>query len=162
MSITLIAAVSDNNVIGFKNRVPWSIPEDIRRFKGLTLNHPVIMGRRTYESLPEKFRPLPDRKNIVLSSSLNPQEGIYIARDMSEARELTKDRDSYVMGGKRVYSMFLPIAERLEITRVHRDFEGDIFFPEVNYDEWDLFNEEKGISENKGIPYSFLTYLRKS
>ena len=162
MSVTLIAAVSDNNVIGLKGGIPWHIPEDVRRFKGLTLNHPVIMGRKTYESLPEKFRPLPQRKNIVISNSLSSGDGIYVARNIDKALELAENVDSFVIGGEKVYRMFLPIAERLEITRVHRDFEGDRFFPEVDYEEeWDLFSEERGVSENKGIQYSFLTYLRK-
>ena len=161
MNLILIAAISENNVIGIKNKVPWYIPEDIKKFRELTINHPVIMGRNTYESIPEKFCPLSQRKNIVLSNSLSNQKGIYIARNIDEALELTEDRDSYVIGGEIVYGLFLPLAKKLEITRVHRSFEGDSFFPEVNLDEWNLSNEERGISENESIPYSFLTYLRK-
>ena len=161
LDLRIIAAVSDNNVIGVKGKIPWHIPEDLRRFKELTLDHPVIMGRRTYESIPERFRPLPKRKNIVLSSSLSDQEGIYIARTIDEALELIEDRDSYVIGGRRVYELFLPYVDRLEITRVHRSFEGETFFPEVNWDEWETSNEERDlVSENERIPYSFLTYSR--
>ena len=114
MSITLIAAVSDNNVIGINGKIPWDIPEYMRRFEDLTLGHPVIMGRKTYESLPKKSRPLPQRKNIVLSNSLCSRDRIYIARNIDEALSLTEGRRSYVIGGDRVYEMFLPIAERLE------------------------------------------------
>tara|TARA_Y100000310_G_scaffold344356_1_gene456710 strand:+ start:7280 stop:7762 length:483 start_codon:yes stop_codon:yes gene_type:complete len=159
--ITLIAAISDNNVIGSNGKIPWYLPEDLRRFKEITLNHPVIMGRKTYESIPKKFRPLPQRKNIVLSSSLKNQKGIYIARTIDEALELTEDRDSYIIGGESVYESFLPIAEELEITRVRKNFEGDAFFPKVNWDEWNLSSEESGTSKNESIPYYFLTYLRK-
>ena len=160
MKLTLITAISENKVIGFKNKVPWHIPEDMKRFRELTIDHPVIMGRKTYDSLPDKFRPLPDRKNIVLSTSLEPQEKIYIARNMEEALKLTKGRDSSVIGGERVYQLFLPLIDQLEITRVYRDFEGDAFFPEINWDEWELSKREEGVSK-KQIHYSFLTYLRK-
>ena len=168
MKLTLIAAISENKVIGFKNKVPWHIPEDMKRFRELTIGHPVIMGRKTYDSLPDKFRPLPDRENIVLSSSLESQEKIYIARNMEEALKLAKGRDSSVIGGERVYQLFLPLIDQLEITRVYRDFEGDAFFPEINWDEWKISRREKwnpsmreeNVSEHD-IPYSFLTYLRK-
>ncbi|MEK6819935.1 MAG: dihydrofolate reductase, partial [Nanoarchaeota archaeon] len=82
MKITLIAAVSENNIIGINGRLPWDIPEDRKRFRELTLEHPVIMGRKTYDSIPKEFRPLPKRKNIVMSNSLNPTEGIYLARNI--------------------------------------------------------------------------------
>lgn len=159
--ITLIAAISDNDVIGFKGKIPWKIPEDMRRFNALTLNHPVIMGRKTYESLPEEVRPLPQRKNIVLSKTLRSGNGIYVARNMDEALELAEGNRAYVMGGEGVYRDFLPHADKLKITRVHKDFEGDAFFPEIDWGEWDQISEENGISEKEGILYSFLTYLRR-
>tara|TARA_Y100000034_G_scaffold59011_1_gene71833 strand:+ start:6231 stop:6716 length:486 start_codon:yes stop_codon:yes gene_type:complete len=161
MNLALIAAISDNNVIGLNGKIPWHIPEDLRRFKKLTLNHPVIMGRKTYESLPEKFCPLPQRKNIVLSNSLDFQEGIYIARNVEEALRLIEGFDSYVIGGKEVYETFLPRTNKLEITRVHRDFEGDTFFPEINWDELNFFESEAMVSKHEGISYSFITYYKK-
>ncbi len=161
MGLTIIAAVSENNVIGKDGKIPWNIKKDIDRFKRLTLEHPiVIMGRRTYESIPEKFRPLPNRKNIVLSTTLEPQKGIYVARTIKEALEFTENQDSYVMGGERVYRSFLHLTNRIELTRVYKNFDGDAFFPEVNLGGWDLINQEDGLSED-GIPYSFLTYLRR-
>lgn len=161
MNLILIAAISENNVIGIENKVPWDIPEDLRRFTDLTLDHPVIMGRKTYESLPKKFCPLPQRKNIVLSTSLCSGDGIYIARNIDEALELAGGGEVYVMGGERIYEMFLPLAERLEITIVHRDFEGDSFFPEVNWNEWNLINQVDGTHKESMTSYSFLTYLRR-
>ena len=160
MNLTIIVAVSENNVIGAENKIPWYIKEDIKRFKQLTLNHPVIMGRRTYESIPLKFRPLPDRKNIVLSKNLKSSEGIYVAEDIEEALRLAEGKNTHIIGGRSVYELFLPISNRIELTRIHKNFEGDIFFPEVKWHDWKLVNEEKGVN-NEGIFYSFITYLRK-
>ncbi|MEK6827161.1 MAG: dihydrofolate reductase [Nanoarchaeota archaeon] len=156
MNLTIIAAISENNVIGNQNNIPWEIPEDIKRFRNLTLNHPVIVGRKTFESIIKKLgKPLSKRKNIVLTNSLNEFQGIYTARTIKEALELTEDKDSYVIGGRQVYELFLPLVNCLEITRVHKNVEGDTFFPEVNWEGWDLINE------HKKADYSFLTYLRK-
>ena len=160
MELAIIAAVSDNNVIGIRNRIPWNIKEDIERFKRLTLDHPVIMGRRTYESIPERFRPLPQRKNIILSRNLEQKEGIFVAGSIKEALEFTENQDSYVIGGAEIYKLFLPVVNRIEFTRVHKQFPGDSFFPEINLGGWDLINKEDGLSKD-GIPYSFLTYVRR-
>ncbi|MEK6817418.1 MAG: dihydrofolate reductase, partial [Nanoarchaeota archaeon] len=137
---------------------PWRIKEDMLRFKNLTLNHPVIMGRKTYESIPEKFRPLPDRKNIILSKTLGDQNGIYIAKNIDEALNFTEKKDSYIIGGEEIYKMFLPLSNKIELTRVHKNYEGDVFFPEVNWDEWNLINDSGKLSTDKDTEYSFLTY----
>jgi len=161
MSLTLIASVSDNNVIGLNGKLPWNIPEDLKRFRELTIGHPVIMGRKTYDSIPEKFRPLPKRKNIVLSRSFEENEKIYLARNMREARELVGEEDAYIIGGESIYRLFLPFADKMEITRVHKSFEGDCFFPKMNWGRWNLDKEEKNASKNKGILYSFMTYSKR-
>ncbi len=176
MNLTLIVAVSENNVIGFKNKIPWRIKEDMQRFKELTLNHPVIMGRKTYESIPLKFRPLPERKNIVLSRDLNSKaktgnfcinlpgsqinEDIYIARNIEEALELAENKDSYIIGGEKIYESFLPLVNKIELTKVHNSYEGDAFFPEINWGEWEIINKERKVN-NEGINFSFLTYKKK-
>lgn len=160
MSITLIAAISENNIIGNDNKLPWHIPEDLKRFKKLTNGHPIIIGRKTYFSIPEKNRPLSERKNIVLSKSLEEQEGIYLARNVNDAIKLIGDQDSFVIGGARVFEIFLPIADKMEITRVHKEYLGDIYFPKIKWSDWKLINEDKGISKNEQIPYSFLNYIR--
>lgn len=159
MNLTLIAAISENNVIGLRNDLPWRLKEDLKRFKRLTINHPVIMGKNTYLSLPEKNRPLPDRKNIILSGSLEEQNEIYIARNVNQAIELTEQRDSFVIGGYAVFESFLPLINKMEITRVHKVYNGDVYFPEVNWNEWILINEEKRSEDT--INYSFLSYVRK-
>jgi dihydrofolate reductase len=159
MKLTLIAAVSDNNVIGFKDKVPWKIKEDMVRFKQLTTGHPVIMGRKTYESIPEKFRPLPDRKNIILSKTLKPFDGIHVAGKLCDAIRLTEQQESYVMGGGQIYELFLPFVYKMELTKVHSVFEGDTFFPDVTWKEWELVNEEKKVND-AGLSFSFETYVK--
>lgn len=143
--VTIIAAVSDNGVIGYQGKLPWdSIPEDMKRFRDLTMGNPVVMGRNTYDSLPPKFRPLPGRTNIVLSKSLDEQmSGIFVARDPTDALSVarmsaSKDDTSYVIGGSQIYSAFLPLATNLELTRVRRSCQGDAFFPLFNKDDWTL------------------------
>jgi len=138
MDLTLIAALSDNNVIGIDNKIPWRIKEDMVRFKELTINHPVIMGRKTYESIPEKYRPLPERKNIILSKKLELKEGIYIARNIHEAISLTNEKSSYIMGGEEIYNLFLPLVNKMELTKIYKNFEGNAFFPEINWEEWNV------------------------
>ncbi len=159
MDLTIIVAVSENNVIGNNNQIPWRISQDLKRFKELTLNHPVIMGRKTYESIPEKFRPLPKRKNIILSNTMQPSDGIYVARNIEEALKLAEDQDTYVAGGRAVYELFLPKANIIELTRVHKNYDGDTFFPELDLTKWNLVDKEEHLEQD--IPYSFLTYLKK-
>ena len=160
MEITIIAAVAENGVIGNNNSIPWRIAEDMRRFKALTTAHPVIMGRKTYESFPPKFRPLPERKNIVLSSSFQSTDKIHIAGSIDEALKLAEGMDPFIIGGSRVYGDFLPRATRMELTKVHGLYQGDAFFPEVNWDEWQLLNESRSVTR-EGVSYSFMTYRRK-
>ncbi|MBT4377050.1 dihydrofolate reductase [archaeon] len=160
MNLTLIAAFSKNNVIGIESRIPWKISDDIKHFKELTIGHPVIMGRKTYESIPEKFRPLPGRKNIVLSRENSFNENIYLAKNMEEALQFTNGNLTYVMGGGEIYNLFLPLSNKMELTKVDKNFEGDSFFPKIDWNDWNLVNSiEK--QTKKGLKYSFLTYERK-
>ncbi len=158
MCVVIIAAISENNVIGLENKIPWYIKEDMKRFRDLTLNHSVIMGRKTYDSLPQKVKPLPQRRNIVLSRTLKESEGIYVAKSVEEALRLSEG-ERYVIGGRKVYEVFLPLAERMELTRVHQDFVGDAFFPEVRWDDWNLVSKTKCLGK-ESIFYSFLSYSR--
>ena len=159
--LIIIVAASLNDAIGKDGITPWDIPEDRVHFRDLTLNHPVIMGRKTYDSIPPKFRPLKDRKNIVLSSSLEETPGIYIARSMKEAIELAEGQDTYVMGGAQVYREFFNITSRIELTRVERKYDGDAFFPRIDAAVWKkVGKDEDGVSAKTGIPYSFQRYER--
>jgi dihydrofolate reductase len=129
-------------LIGREGTLPWRLPEDLAHFRELTTGHPVIMGRRTWESLPAQFRPLPGRENIVLSTSAEcPVPGAQLVADPGAALELTGARDVWVIGGASVYAAFLPMADRLEITEVDLDLgpvqPGDVFAPGVSGDRWD-------------------------
>lgn len=164
MELAIISAVSSNGVIGLNNRMPWSLPEDLAHFKDRTMNHPVIMGRKTFESINEALGgPLPKRENIVLSScGQTLGEDIYVARTLQEAIEVAGVHDCspidrskiYVIGGEMVYEAALPIADSLELTRVDGDFLGDRYFPEVNWSDWTRTREESFEG------YSFIDYQR--
>ena len=158
MSLTLITAISENNVIGNNGKLPWSIPEDLKRFQILTKNHPVIMGRKTYESIPEEKRPLKQRKNIVLTKNSDfNSDGIYIAKNIEEAIDLCEGKEGYVIGGESVYREFLPYTNKMELTKIHREFEGDTYFPEINWNEWEKIMEMDRFS----LGFSFTTYRRR-
>lgn len=147
MDLTLIAAISQNYVIGNKGQIPWKLPEDMKRFKELTTGHTVVMGRKTYESIG---RPLPKRKNIVVTKSDLQQEGIIVAHSIDEALELG-DGKTYIIGGQQIYEQTIERANKLEITHVHKTVEGDAFFPTIS----GVWKETKRI-DREG--YSFVTY----
>ena len=155
-NLIIIAAISKNNIIGRGDKIPWDIPEDLKRFKTLTLHHPVIMGRRTYESVLERLgKPLSERKNIVLTRRNLSYEGIYVVHSVGETLKMCEGENSYVAGGGEIYKLFLPLANKMEITRIHKQVFGDVFFPEVNWGEWEeVFRDFRG-------EYSFLTYIRR-
>lgn len=153
--IIIIVAASGNNVIGKDGKIPWHIKEDLQRFKRLTLNHPVIMGRKTYESLPVK--PLKDRTNIVLTRDKNfDAVGVIVKHSLKDALEYCKNFDKvFLIGGQSVFEKGLKFADTLELTRVDGNYDGDVFFPEINFDEWTLENKEARDG------YSFLTYKKR-
>jgi len=163
MMISIIAAVADNMVIGNKNALPWHLPADFKYFKEATLGKPIVMGLNTFKSIGEK--PLPDRKNIILNNDPNyiPPEGCFAARSIDEVLEMTKTAEEVMIcGGASVYKQFLPLADRLYLTLIHQDFEGDTYFP--NFDIKD-YNEIKRIDnkadEKNKYDYSFVVLERK-
>ena len=168
--IAMIAAVAQNGVIGNKsnNDIPWRISEDFLHFKNLTMGFPCIMGRITFESIPPKFRPLTGRENIVLTKNKKfNAEGTTIFNTLEETIHYVnqnKAERAYITGGSTIYKLGLEIADIFELTRVHREFDGDVFFPEVNWNQWELLEErnQKSINKISGEPieYSFLTYHR--
>lgn len=161
--ISIIVAVAKNNAIGKNNKLLWHISNDLKRFKRITTGHTVIMGRNTWLSLPVK--PLPNRKNIVISD--NPEdcfESCWRVDSIDAAlAQCDPDDESFVIGGASIYEQFLPLADKLYITRVHKDFEGDTFFPEIDKNIWEL-SESEGPFEmpDKGFEYTFESYRRKS
>lgn len=159
--ISIIVAIAQNGTIGDKNALLWHIKEDMRFFRTTTSGHPVIMGRKTFESLGSK--PLPKRKNIIITRSDVEFEGAFVAHSLEEAIAMADDdAEVFIMGGAQIYAQALDIADRMYITRVERDYEGDTSFPEVDYSKWKLVAEERyERGEDYDSPFSFLTYDRK-
>ncbi len=160
--LTLIAAVAKNGVIGNSNALPWHLPEDLRHFKALTLGQTVIMGRKTWESLPPRFRPLPGRLNIVVTRNSSYQAvGATVVNSLDEAANKVGagGTASFVIGGAELYVQALPLAQRLELTEIDAAFPGDAFFPEIDRAQWREVARSSGISA-AGLGYAFTTYER--
>lgn len=161
--IAIIVAASENNVIGLNNTLPWHLPADLKHFKALTTGSPVLMGRRTFESLPNG--PLPNRVNMVLTSqAVNVQPSNYtIVNTIKQAIEAASHFERlYVIGGSTVYDQFMEIADVLYVTRVHAELKGDAFFPKINPLIWELVQEQKYDADEKNqYAYSFFCYRRK-
>lgn len=163
MTISMIWAMGKDQVIGLNGGMPWHLPRDLAFFKRMTLNKPILMGRKTWESFGSK--PLPNRTHIVLtrdhSFKLSQEEGI-VVHHIEEALAYERGQELMVIGGAQVYEQLLPKADRLYVTFIDHEFEGDTFFPEVNWDEWKVIEEVPGITDEKN-PYSyrFVTYERK-
>ena len=161
--ISIIVAIADGNGIGYKNGLLCHLPEDLRRFKKITMGHTLLMGRRTWESLPVK--PLPGRKSIVLTDIRNEVfPGANAAYSIEEAlSKCPGDEEIFVIGGASVYEQFLPIANKLYITRIYRKYEADAFFPSIPESQWKLTESEIHESHEKEFPtYAYLTYIRKT
>jgi len=158
--IVIIAAVAQNGVIGNANALPWHLPEDMKHFKALTTGHAVIMGRKTWESLPPKFRPLPNRRNIVLTRDpAYRAEGATVVHSPDAARKVGADGTAYIIGGAELYAQMLPYAQRLELTEIDATYEGDAFFPSFDRAQWREVKRESGRTE-AGLGYAFVTYER--
>ncbi len=158
--ISIIVAIAQNGIIGDKNSLLWHIKEDMRFFRTTTSGHAVIMGRKTFESLGSK--PLPKRKNIVITRSDLTFEGALTAHSLDEAIAMAEgDEETFIIGGAQIYRAALAVADRMYITRVEHDYQGDTSFPEVDYSQWRLVSEERHErGEEYEWPFSFLTYDR--
>jgi dihydrofolate reductase len=159
MDVVLVAAVAANGVIGRDGSIPWHLPEDLAHFKETTMGHPVVMGRRTYESIVDRLGgPLPGRTTVVLTSrDLDVPEGVVVAHGVGEALAAARDTATdvaYVAGGETVYEQFLPRADRLVLTELDADYEGDTHFPARDDDAW----RETDRDERDG--FAFVTYER--
>lgn len=157
MNLTILAALSENYVIGNRGEIPWHISEDLKRFKRLTLYHTVIMGRKTYTSILERLhKPLPQRKNIVMT--LNPHfkdPRVIITSSIDQTQVYgDPDKENFIIGGEKIFKIFLPLSQKMELTLVKGNYQGDAFFPRFDVKEWHLINEDK----REG--YNFHTYER--
>ena len=160
MRLNLIFACARKGVIGLNNTLPWHLPEDLAHFKKTTLGQPVIMGRKTWESLPPKFRPLPGRTNIVVTRQTDWQApGAHVAHSMAQALAVcSTEAEVWVIGGAEVYAQALPLAQRAVITEIDAHFEGDAFAPTFDV-SWQETARESYTAAN-GLAYSFVTLTR--
>lgn len=164
MTLSIIAALGNNNVIGRDGQLPWHMPADLKRFKQLTTGHHLLMGRRTYESVG---KPLPGRITVVITRAHDfSPAGVAIARSIDEAiskAEATGDREVFIGGGTEIFNQTLHLANRMYLTRIHAEPEGDTYFPEFDdVNEWHLVDSEHyEADERNPYPYSFLTYERR-
>lgn len=158
--ISIIVAVAENGVIGDRNRLLWHISEDLRRFKALTTGHPVVMGRKTCESLG---RPLPNRRNVVISRQETQIAGCEVVHSLDEALALfPADEEVFIIGGAQIYAAALPIADRFYLTRVEHAYEGDTRFPVWNPADWRLVaSEHFEHGAEYPYPFTFEVYERR-
>jgi dihydrofolate reductase len=161
--ISLIWAMDENRVIGYHNQLPWRLPEDLKFFKRMTMGHPIAMGRKTYESIG---KPLPGRENIVITRDDNyDPEGCTVMHSIEEMLAYAAENRSeeiFVIGGAEIFKEVLQHADKLYLTMIHHQFEGDTFFPVFDIDKWELESREIGQKDKKNpYDYEFLIYNRK-
>ena len=161
MNINMIFAQSANGVIGNNNALPWHLPEDLAHFKKLTLGSPVIMGRKTWNSLPAKFRPLPGRTNVVITRQANwHAEGAQRACSLVDALAICQAAsDVWIIGGAQIYAQAEPLAHRIEVTHIDKTYEGDAFAPTLS-NQWQQSQKQDYVSST-GLNFSFITYTRQ-
>ncbi len=159
--VSIIVAIAQNGTIGDKNSLLWHIKEDMRFFRTTTSGHAVVMGRKTFESLGS--RPLPKRTNIVITRADRQFEGALTAHSLEEAIAMAAgDEEIFIIGGAQIYAEALSVADRMYITHVERDYEGDTSFPTIDFDKWTLIASERyGRGEEYEYPFEFRTYERK-
>ena len=163
--ITLIAATAENNALGKNNEMIWHLPDDFKRFKKLTSGHFIIMGRKTYESLDG---PLPNRTHIIITRQENYAEKVdssccIVVDNIEDAITKSASEDeTFVIGGGEIYKLALPLADKIELTRVHGTFEADAYFPEIDENKWNLVNEDYHPKDEKhNFDFTFQTFLKK-
>lgn len=160
--LSIIVATAENGVIGCNGQLPWHLSADLRRFRKLTTGHSIVMGRKTYASIG---RPLPERRSIVLSR--NPEyavEGVEVVADFEQALKLTTDEaEVFIIGGGHLYQLALPFTQRIYLTEICAEVEGDVHFPQIDWSQWDLVEELPAeMDEKSGLHFSFKTFARRS
>jgi len=166
MEIAMIAAVAANGVIGKDNDLVWSLPDDMRYFMNTTKDYFIILGRKNYESLPPKFRPLPNRTNIVITRQpAFKLDNAFVVNSLEESISLCKQKKQdkvFVIGGGQIYKQAFPIADTLYITEINQEFEGDTFFPEYDKNEWvEVSREHHPVDDKHKYSFDFVIYKRK-
>ena len=166
MIVSIIVAVSENRVIGKNNDLIWKLPNVMNFFKEKTKGHHVIMGRKNFESIPHKFRPLPQRENIIVT-----RQKTYSAKDslvvnsIEEALKIAEnknEKEAFIIGGGEIYSQTIELVDKIELTRVYKDYKGDAFFPKIPEEKFKLIKDDAHeLDGNEKIKYSFLTYIKK-
>ena len=158
----IVVAAAENNVIGKDNGLIWHLPADLRHFKQITMGHPILMGRKTYESIG---KPLPGRTSVIVTSQEDyAAEGCLVTHSLQEALEKAKALDEiiYIIGGAEIYRQVLPLTDTIYLTRLHHTFDGDVYFPELKEEEWETVAQAHHEPDEKNkYRYSFLTLRRK-
>lgn len=158
--VSIVAALARNRAIGRDNTMPWRLPEDLKRFKRLTMGHTVIMGRKTFESIGS---PLPGRSNIVITRSRDwSPSGCVVVHSLEAALTASAEsREAFVIGGAQIYALAMPYTQHLYMTEIERDFEGDTFFPEIDRSYWCEVSRERRVSRGAdAFDYAFVEYER--
>lgn len=157
--VSIIAAMARNRVIGFQNRLPWHLPEDLQHFKRLTMGHHIIMGRKTYASIG---RPLPGRVTVILTRDAGFEvQGCVTAHSLEEALAACgRDTEVFIVGGAELYALALPLAERLYLTEIQAEFDGDAHFPAFDRTRWQVSSRERHVSA-AGLTYDYVVYDRR-
>jgi dihydrofolate reductase len=159
--IVMIAAVAENNALGKDNELVWHLPNDFKRFKELTSGHYIIMGRKTFESFP---KPLPNRTHVVITRQQNYQpEGCIVVNSIENAIQACPENETiYIIGGGEIYSQALAFSDKIEITKVHGDFEADAFFPEIKTEDWELVQSDFNNKDERHLyDYTYQTFVKK-
>ena len=161
--LSIIVAIANDNVIGKDNKLIWHLPEDLKRFKEITSGHKIIMGRKTFESLG---RILPNRKHIILCNDMEmniEDENVEILEDISMLdKYISTEEECFVIGGATIYKLLMPYANKMYITKINQDFEGDVYFPEIKEEEWEEISKQKGLkNEDNPFDYEYITYIRR-
>jgi dihydrofolate reductase len=164
MKVSLIVAVSENGVIGKDNDLIWHLPNDMRFFKETTMGHHVIMGRKNFESIPHKYRPLPNRTNVVITRQSDYKaEGCIVVNSVEAALQIAqenRDTEPFIIGGGQIYKLALEanLVDKIYLTKVYHPFEGDTFFPELNSDWKEVSKVENKADEKHSYDYDFITF----
>jgi dihydrofolate reductase len=159
MIITIVVAISENHVIGKDNKLLWRLPNDLKHFKEITTGHTIIMGRKTYDSVG---KPLPNRRNIIITRQNITIPGCEVVNSIEAALTLCEgEPEVFIVGGAEIYKQAIKLTDRIYLTVVHKGFEGDSFFPDINKDEWkEVWHEDHEPDHKNPLPYSFITLER--